>query len=405
MTVLRLSLTSTSPGIWALPATYFGGTDVVSTEDIYGNAAGTLSAASVLASAGSLDLGGVLDNRQDLSLTDLWFGGTHLHDAGGLVTVSSYTMQYGPADWQTVTADGPWNAIKNIDVSNVSADALAVSNFVDVHVETGDTAAHTLDIEDAKRGAVTASGSTNLTIGFLSNEYTWSNTFDVSLGNGTNTLAFEPVTQAAAAGIATLEPTRFNTAPQDSLLDLTVGNGSNLIVTEEGSAHITLAGGADTVTMIDGDNVVRLGTGTATVSVLSNPPAPGLVAPITADALRLGTGYASILLSDANGATTPWTTIVVPRPVGPADTGAITFLRYGHDSAAAPGGFAQGDWSHLTLYLEDFAPGSTLALRPQSGGGVQFVATDAADGLSRVLSPIDGPASLAAIHVVWGTAA
>jgi hypothetical protein len=328
-----------------------------------------------------------------------------MSNAAGLVTVVNYQDLYGlstggaPATLQSITADGAWNQIKDAWVTDVTTDALTVTNFVDTDVDTGDTAEHTIDIEDAKRGNIVALGQTNLTIHYLSNEYTWSNEFDVNLGDANNVVFVAPATLPEAS-VVTLQPMTFNSAPQGTLIKLAVGNGNNEIITQEASSNIHLGNGNNTVSVTDGNHNIWLGDGSTTVTVQSNPQIPSITPLATAvgsDAIYLGSGGAAILLSDDNLATMPQTSVVVPEIPGSSSALPVVMIQYGHLSYPDDQ-LIGGDWSHLSIDFTGFAPGSTLNLFNESGSQA-LVATDPVDHAARVITLEGGMPTLAQLHI------
>ena len=409
MTTLRLALSAAFPGTWTAFATAYSYADTIGPADVYGNPAGApASVTQSAATAASVTLPDAADDGdyEQQVFDTVSFGGTLLQSAAGLVTVISYTNLYGlvtgdaPGTLQTITADGPWNLIKDIAVSSLSAQALTVNNFVDVNVNLGsDPVAHTIDIEDAKRGSVTAGdGSENLTLSYLSNEYSWSNTFTVTLGNGNNSVSMAPLGLYSVEQIQPLTPMQFNTAPQKSLLDLTVGDGTNRIQTEECSATIHLGNGADSLTLINGQNEVFLGGGADTVALYSDTSAGGSSATVlNTDLLHLGSGNATVFLYDTDAATMPEATIDVSAPQAGMSYGASEVF-YGHYSPS--NSFVGGDWSHLTLNLQGFSPGSTFTVsaRPYENYSTLTV-QDASSHLVRSVALIGGAPTASELHV------
>jgi hypothetical protein len=407
MTMLSLSLTASFPGVWELPASLYRTVTTVAPADPYGNPTGDSTSETIAdLETMSLDIGGSVQysTMQQILLTDLWFDGTAMSNAAGLVTVVNYQdidgLDPAPVTSQSITADGAWNQIKDASVTHVTTDALTVTNFVDTDVDTGDTAAHSIDIEDAKRGNIVALGQTNLTIHYLSNEYTWSNEFDVNLGDANNIVFVAPATLPEAASVVTLQPMTFNSAPQDTLINLSVGNGNNEIITQEASANIHLGSGNDTVSVTDGNHNIWLGDGSTTVTVESNPQIPSITPLATAvgsDAIYLGSGGAAIFLSDDNLATMPQTTVVVPEIPGSSSALPVVMIQYGHLSYPDDQ-LIGGDWSHVSIDFTGFAPGSTLNLFNESGSQA-LVATDPVDHAARVITLEGGMPTLAQLHI------
>lgn len=414
MTVLRLALSATMPGTWTSHATSYHYTDTIGPADTYGTPVGnpaTQMQATVNAGAATLPYAAKNGVYEQQVLTQVDFGGTKLQADSGLVTINSYTNLYGlegddyPGYLQTIVANGPWNLIKDIAVSTLSSQALTIRNFVDVQVDTGtDMSAHLIDIEDAKRGTIVAVGSQEaVTINYLSNEYAWSNTFQVRLGDGSNHLVMGPLGLYPGL-INPLTPMTFNTAPQHTLLQLQTGNGQNVVDTRECSASINLGHGSNTVSMLDGHNEIWSGGGTDTISIASHAAGEtiGVDTDIGIDMIHLSAGLETVFLDDTNRATMPHTSVeLTALPVGiiaPAAT-----IWYGHGASGnmtLP--FAGGDWSHLTLDLHGFSAGSHVSLVQHAANGYSALSVqDTHTGATRVVDLVGAAPPLSALHLVW----
>jgi hypothetical protein len=260
--------------------------------------------------------------------------------------VTHTTAETGGVTQETIALDAPWNAIKNIAVSNLAAADLTISGFVDVKIDADDDDAHSLHVEDAKRGEiVTGGGSDRVAVTYLSNEYVWSNLFVIETGDGDDEVLVQPETIAAASEIEASEPMTFNSDPQKTLVDIDTGAGDDLIEvnsTDEptgayvlgdiGTAWIDAGPGQDVIAIADGPRAVK-----ATVA--------------------FGKGDSG---SDAASGDT---------------------LRYGRP---ADGAFAGGDLAEIAIDLEGYAEGSTaeltrLGAAPEDAEHMLLTITDAAD--------------------------
>lgn len=415
MTDLRLALSASEPDVWSFPATHYEAVETLELADDFGDPLGDATSRTgivVTDASFTLPYNAAADVYQQDILDDLLFSGTRLQSPSGLVTLTTSVIAYDgeidlPSSTQTITANSPWNQIKDIAVSHLSTEALTISNFVDVQIDTGaDPTAHVIDVEAAKRGSITALGSAeDVNVAYLSNEYSWSNTFNVTLGNGTNSFDMAPLLPYFAARVPSLTPMTFNTATQKTLLQLDTGDGQNSITTRECSASIHLGAGVNTVEMWDGHNEVWTSGGRDEISIFSRSPilTAGVATDIGTDLIHVGIEAASVFLDDTYLATMPTTTIEIAATPADRTAPVTTEISYGHYASGLQyGAYSGGDWTHLTIDLHGFAAGSHLSLLQQPIDGYSILSVqDAATGTLRVLDLTGGAPSLNQLHIVW----
>jgi Ca2+-binding RTX toxin-like protein len=276
---------------------------------------------------------------------------------------------------QTIMLDGLWNSIKDIEVSNLNAQVLNVSGFVDTWVNAAtDNNDQTISLDYVKRGEVTlGDGNDSLSVNVAANEYTWSSDFEINIGNGNDTVSVAPETYAAMQRLAAPAGWTFNSAPQLTTANITVGNGNDSIALSEVSGTIQVGSGSDTINVTDGNSVIWLGSGNDTVSInaASSPSDPdwALDTQIGTSTVHVGTGHANISIDDSIASRTPQTTLnFIHGETGGSTLATVDVVRLGHIDAVS-GSFVGGDLSGLTVNLSDYSPGSTTTLSQVSVGG------------------------------------
>jgi hypothetical protein len=186
------------------------------------------------------------------------------------VTVDSFLADQSPViTEQDIKLTTGWNSVKDIEVSSISANILNVTGFVDTWINAPtDNAGHTVFIHDAKRGAVAlGDGDDSVLINVASNEYTWSSTFDIVVGDGNDAVAVRPDDYSAMAELSAPAGYTFNSAPQLTTANVTVGNGDDAVTLMEVSGTIHVGNGNDTISITDGNSAIWLGSGNDTVTV------------------------------------------------------------------------------------------------------------------------------------------
>ena len=334
--------------------------------------------------------------------------------------------QYLDSVGVAISASLPWNSVKDIAFTNLvygywrNCDSVTVNGFVDTCVVApDDNNPHHIAISEAKRGVVDlGDGDNTVTVDYLSNEYAWSNNFDIALGNGNDTIVVHPQTLSQMDSVPTpfgwtpgwnpIGPGTplpagwtFNTAPDKTTVNVTLGSGHNKLDLSECSGTVTAGSGASTILMVDGHNTLTLGSGTANVTIASyNTALPALFALVTdrgSDVVRLGSGHADISIDDTMTFMTPLTTIVVTHGQSGHDIGdGPDVIRYGHSSS---GSFVGGDWSALTLDLSGYGAGSQTTLA-QIGDHTAVTIQDSVGGAADVLNLFGvPPSSIAELHL------
>ena len=196
-------------------------------------------------------------------------------DAGATadILVQTTMMMFGsdPYFEQVITLMSLWNSVKDIAITNLLADYLSVTGFVDTWINAPhDDKNHVIYVDAAKRGAVALGNGNNfLEVCFAANEYTWPSHFDIALGNGNSEISVHPELSSRLAQLRAPPGWRFNSAPQLTTADITGGDGENVITLAEASGTIHVGGGTDTINILDGNSTVWLGSGFASVKVQS----------------------------------------------------------------------------------------------------------------------------------------
>jgi hypothetical protein len=154
---------------------------------------------------------------------------------------------------QTIRLTTPWNSIKDIEVSTISSQILSVTGFVDTWINAPtDDDDHSVFIQNAKRGAAAlGDGNDTVVIDAAANEYTWQSHFNITLGNGNDTITALPL---FSSPFGAPEGTRFNTAPQLTTADIAVGNGNDTVRLTEFSGTIHVGTGNDTINIVFGNS-------------------------------------------------------------------------------------------------------------------------------------------------------
>jgi hypothetical protein len=256
-------------------------------------------------------------------------------------------------------------------------------------------------------------------VNYLSNEYTWSNNFNIAVGDGNDTIVVQPETFSAMTGAAPipweLNPVEgpfgpgtplpagwtFNTAPDKTTADITLGSGNNQLELQECSGTITAGSGDSNILLVDGHNNLTLGSGTAIVTMAAyNTAVPAPFALATdrgSDTVQIGSGHADISIDDTMTFMTPLTTVTITHgQTGDNTADGPDDIRYGHGNGS---NFVGGDWSALTLDLAGFSAGSSVTLT-QVGDHTALTIQDAAGGAADVVNLYGAPLSgIAALHL------
>jgi hypothetical protein len=316
------------------------------------------------------------------------------------VSVISYSTGNNPgaaSTGQFIGLNAPWNSVKDIEVSTISAQSLTVFDFVDTWINAPtDNSSHDIEIENAKRGAVAlGDGNDGVQVDVAANEYTWSSHFDITVGNGNDTVRVGPTT------VPPDDHVMYNRTPQLTTANISVGNGNDTVDLTAISGNITVGNGNDTVDLwgavstvqvgsgvdriniYDGDSVVWLGAGSDTVTIAG----AGMtsydgysILPLEST-IHVGAGHADIWVEDLGPELTPKTTIdFIHGETGGSTSATADVVRYGN-FVGAPEPFVGGDMSALTIELSGYSPGSTVSLADTPAGGPMLLQIhDAATG-------------------------
>jgi hypothetical protein len=324
----------------------------------------------------------------------------------GVVTVYCFDDTESPQySEENFTLNAPWNAIKDIELTKLDSAILNVTGFVDTWIAAPDDNAYqNITVNSAKRGAIDLGNGNNvISVGYLSNDYTWSNHFHIGVGNGNNTIEVQPedYSEYTISGTPLPQGWSFNTEPDQTTVGVALGSGNNTVELEECSGTITMGGGTNTITLVDGHNALVLSSGTSTVAIsafdTADPKHFALATDRGSDIVQIGSGHADISIDDTMTFMTPLTTVIVMH----GDSGTRTSdgpddIRYGHTSGST---FVGGDWSALTLDLIGYSAGSSATLTAASDHTVLTI-QDAAGGAVDVLNLYGAPpSSVAALHL------
>jgi len=277
-----------------------------------------------------------------------------------IVAIDSYlsTPSSGPSfTEQDITMTWAWNSMKDIEITSVSPQVLTVTGFVDTWINAAaENNDHTISINDVKRGEVAlGDGNDTLLINVASNEYTWSNEFNVSIGNGNDTVSVQPEAYSVLANLAAPAGWTFNTAPQLTNADITVGNGNDTVALYEVSGTIQVGSGTDTIHVTDGNSTLWLGTGSDTVTISARNltvPAPWACdTQVGSSTVNVGSGHADITIDDTTPALTPRTTLnFIHGETGGSTLATADAVHVGHVDTAS-GSFVAGDLTALVIDL------------------------------------------------------
>ena len=293
-------------------------------------------------------------------------------DAGATadILVQTTMMMFGsdPYFEQVITLMSLWNSVKDIAITNLLADYLSVTGFVDTWINAPhDDKNHVIYVDAAKRGAVALGNGHNfLEVGFAANEYTWPSHFDIALGNGNSEISVHPELSSRLAQLRAPPGWRFNSAPQLTTADITVGDGENVITLAEASGTIHVGGGTDTINILDGNSTVWLGSGFASVKVQSaGIEARGTEAfdtQVGTSDIYAGSGYCDISIDNSIPALTPRTTLHFMR--GGTGNGSPATADAVHLGHVAPifQSFVGGDLAAVEMDFAGYSPGSTMTL-------------------------------------------
>jgi hypothetical protein len=314
----------------------------------------------------------------------------------------------GPAGVTTedVTLNAPWNTIKDVEIKQLDSFSFGANGFVDTWIAAAaDNNRHDVTVTGAKRGAIDlGSGNDDVLVYYRSNEYTWSNDFHISVGNGSDLIRVQPESFDHIASTPTPAGWKFNTVPDLTTASISLGSGNDTVETRECSATVAAGSGTTFISVVDGHNMLTLGSGTDMVLISTDRPELegwAVATDRSSTTVLLGSGHADIWIDDTMQFMTPLTTIVVSHgrtgaQAAGAPTDAADAIRYGHGS---PNEFVGGDWSALTFDLVGFSPGSSATLTPANGHtelDVQDAAGGPADALNLYGIP---PSSIAALHL------
>lgn len=181
--------------------------------------------------------------------------------AFGDATISSLTFAHDPVaanpvsiQWADVGATAtlrsnlPWNTLKNGEVSQFNGTTLNAVNFVDVNIQLGGPASHTVYVDGAKRGEIDllGGGSNTVRIGEDNNSPVDSTfgVFHVSFGNGDNHVLFGPASKHYADPVTAKPGFGGVNQPRQEALQVSVGTGNNVVDAGTGGeqAKLVLSG-------------------------------------------------------------------------------------------------------------------------------------------------------------------
>jgi hypothetical protein len=371
MTMITFSLSATFPGQtpgqpwdadWVEPVALMDWTDTFyarngSQDDFYGD-----GATYKQITGNSVNLGLASPDLYDVDHIGFWFDPRDF----AIVNIINYEYPDSTSE-QEIKLATAWNSIKDIEVSSISSLTLSVIGFVDTWINAPtDDDDHWIYIMDAKRGAVAlGDGNDSVEIDAAANEYTWQSHFDITLGNGNDTVTALPYFDV---------PAKFNTEPQLTTADITLGNGNDTITLVGLSGTIRLGDGDDTINIASGNSTLWLGGGTDTVNFTSklNPDIPWpsdvfLDSRVGSSVVHVGEGHADITIY-TSPILPPTTTIdFIHGETGGNTSATADVIRYGYVNST--GSFVGGDLSALTIDLIGYSPGSTVSLADAPPGG------------------------------------
>jgi hypothetical protein len=329
--------------------------------------------------------------EQDLFINIAFSGATTVSSGVSIDSFLSILTSGQSFTQQDITLSTPWNSIKDIEVNNLSSQMLNVTGFVDTWIDApADNNDHTISINDVKRGAVAlGDGDDTLLVNIASNEYTWSNHFAITAGDGNDTVYVIPEAYWVLARIAAPPGETFNSKPQLTTADITVGNGNDLVGLSEVSGTIHVGGGNDTINIVDGNSTIWLGVGNDTVNVgtyaSAGPAAWADDTPIGTTTIHVGTGHADITIDDTRNSTTiSYTTIDFIH--GETGGSAPDVIRYGHTDPST-GIFVGGSLSAVVLNLIGYGTGAIAAVLPEPPGvPMTMTVSNPADGINDILT-------------------
>jgi hypothetical protein len=265
---------------------------------------------------------------------------------------------------QDILLDAPWNSIKDIEVSAISADYLHVTGFVDTWINAStDNNDRSVGVDGVKRGNIAlGDGNDFVQINVAANEYSWSSHFDITLGNGNDTVNVLPDSYSMIDSLSKPAGWTFNSAPQLTTANITVGNGNDTVQLMEISGTIHVGSGNDTIAVNDGNSNIWLGAGRDTVTIGAMNVADQTLwnydTQVGSSVVHVGSGHADITIDDSFAARTPRTTIdFIHGETGGSTPATADVVRYGHSGGTS---FAGSDLSALTIDLIGYSPGSIV---------------------------------------------
>jgi hypothetical protein len=326
-----------------------------------------------------------MDRQTVLSID---FGSNHAVAAP--VSVNSFMAGSASSPTGTeldISLDAPWNSIKDIEVSSISAQHLDITGFVDTWINTpSDNTDHTIVISDVKRGAIAlGNGDDTVSVNVAANEYSWASHFDITAGDGNNTISVQPEAYGVLANIRAPAGWMFNYQPQLTTADISVGNGNDTIGLHEVSGTIHVGSGDDTINIEDGNSIIWLGAGNCKVTIGTPDgaaPAPwGLDSQRGTAIIHPGTGHADITVDDRSATLTPRAKIeFIPGQTGGDTFATADIIRYGHDDPVS-GLFIVGKMPVSAFDISAYNQGFTASLDQLStGDGFLFQIHDNATG-------------------------
>jgi hypothetical protein len=224
-------------------------------------------------------------------------------------------------------------------------------------------------------------------------------------------LNVKPMNSVAAAAVEPLTPMTFNTAPQRTVINVDVGNGTgfHVINTEEVSANVHLGPGTTTLNMVDGHNEVWTGTGVSRIDISSRSvfSGPGLATDIGSDLIHFQANSGTVFLDDATKATEPTTTLELTASLSNSATAPLVAVISGHWTGAnQTGTLVVGDLSHLTLAFHGFGASHHLnyassSLPGTSTPGTLLTATDPTRASSFSVLLEYQHVGAGQVHVLW----
>ncbi len=239
------------------------------------------------------------------------------------------------------------------------------------------------------------------------NEYTWSSHFDIALGDGRDSVYISPAPTPITGYFSAPTGWTFNTEPQLTTADITLGNGSDGVGLNEVSGAIHVGNGNDSIALIDGNTTVWLGSGNDEVYIAAKNI--GATSPYSwprdtepsSSFIHVGGGHVDILVAEVDGTPAPKTTLNFIRgePGGSTLATADTITCGHFDPTSSV--FVEGDLTALAIDLSGYSPGSSASLEAASPGGAMLlqIHDDATGGVDALALHGASVASVASLHL------